>query len=245
MNPVAITITRADGKITDQIQAVRVLTNWGSVRFILKLSLLKRWPHGGPAHHCWARSPPPTASPNRATFVRWTTYTQYTDCCLVASRRVYKLIPATGIGTSGTNYDETDFGYDVMKRQNRQVTPGGTITRTVFEARGLPIGSWVGTDDTGATATNPAGSGPPNNMVQVTGTVYDDGFSGGDGNPTQQTNYVDATGTNDRVTAFLFDFRNRLTDTDGEIDFYEKQYFDNLDRVFKHRAAMTRPSPAT
>ena len=36
------------------------------------------------------------------------------------------------------------------------------------------------------------------------------------------------------VTTFLYDFRDRGTDTDGEIDFYAKQYFDNLDRVFKN-----------
>lgn len=126
-----------------------------------------------------------------------------------------------------------------MKLQNRVVTPGGTITRTVFEARGLPIGKWVGTNDTGATSINPAGSGPPNNMVQVTGMVYDNGITGGDGNVTQQTDFVDASGTNDRVTAFLYDFRNRQTDVDGEIDFYAKQYFDNLSRVHKNERLNT------
>ena len=120
-----------------------------------------------------------------------------------------------------------------MDRQNRVVSPGGTITRTVYDALGRPIGTWVGTNDTGATSSNPAGSGPPNNMVQITGLVYDNGLAGGDSNITQQTAYVDTSGTNDRVTAYLFDFRNRQTDTDGEINFYAKQYFDNLDRIFK------------
>ena len=156
-----------------------------------------------------------------------------TDCCLVASRRVYKLIPSSGTGVSGTNYDETDFGYDVMDRQNRVVSPGGTITRTVYDAPGRPIGSWVGTNDTGATASNPAGSGPPNNMVQITGLVYDNGLAGGNSNVTQKTDYVDAAGLNDRVTTFLYDFRDRQTDTDGEINFYEKGHYDNLDRLVK------------
>ncbi len=134
---------------------------------------------------------------------------------------------------SGTNYDETDFGYDVMHRQNRVVSPGGTITRTVFDAPGRPISTWVGTNDTGATSSNPTGSGPPNNMVQISGLVYDNGLAGGESNVTSQTDYVDATGLNDRVTTFLYDFRDRQTDKDGEIDLYAKQYFDNLDRVFK------------
>jgi RHS repeat-associated protein len=71
-------------------------------------------------------------------------------------------------------------------------------------------------------------------MVQITGTVYDNGLAGGDGNATQETKYVDATGTNDRVTTILYDFRDRRTDTDGEINFYARQYFDNLDRVYQN-----------
>ena len=91
---------------------------------------------------------------------------------------------------SGTNYDESDFGYDVMKRQNRVVTPGGTITRTVFDALGRPIATWVGTNDNGATSTDPTGGhATGNNMVQITGLVYDNGLAGGDSNVTQQTAY--------------------------------------------------------
>lgn len=82
----------------------------------------------------------------QSAYVRWKT-TQYSDCCFVAGQRVYKLIPSSGTGSSGTNYDETDFGYDVMKRRYRTVTPGGTITDLVYEARGLVVGVWVGTND--------------------------------------------------------------------------------------------------
>jgi hypothetical protein len=55
------------------------------------------------------------------TFAQWSYVqlqtTQYTDCCFAASQRFYKLIPASGAGTSGTNYDEIDFGYDVMRTE--------------------------------------------------------------------------------------------------------------------------------
>jgi rfaE bifunctional protein nucleotidyltransferase chain/domain len=54
---------------------------------------------------------------------------------------------------------------------------------------------------------------------------------GGDGNLTKQTQHVDASTA--RVTSFTFDWRNRRTDTDGEIDFYEKVTYDNLGRVTK------------
>ena len=71
----------------------------------------------------------------QSSYIRWTT-NQYTDCCFLASTRVYHTIPSSGEGSEGTNYDQTQFGYDCQKRRNRQVTPGGTITRTVFDARG-------------------------------------------------------------------------------------------------------------
>jgi len=238
INPVSITITDADGRITDQIQAVR--TNSSSSSSSSSSSPPSQGGAGGVA----VTSPGALSATDtfpQSSYVRWTT-TQYSDCCFVASRRVYKLIPATGAGVSGTNYDETDFGYDVMKRQNRVVTPGGTITRTVFDALGRPIGTWVGTNDNGATSTDPTGGGASgNNMVQVTGLVYDNGLAGGDSNVTQQTAYVDATGTNDRVTTFLYDFRNRRTDTDGEIDFYQRVYYDNLDRTFQTDRYNTSP----
>ena len=133
---------------------------------------------------------------------------------------------------SGVNYDETDFGYDIMFRQNRQVTPGGTITRTVFDVRDNASQSWVGTNDTGATDNDPTGGGAPgNNMVQVIGNVYDNSQPGGDNNLTQLNQYVDSSTT--RVTNFLFDWRDRNTDIDGEVDYYEKSYYDNLDRVLR------------
>jgi hypothetical protein len=54
---------------------------------------------------------------------------QYGNDNLLASRRAYKLIPASGQGSSGTNYDQTNTGYDLMKRPNRSATPGGTVAQ--------------------------------------------------------------------------------------------------------------------
>jgi YD repeat-containing protein len=90
-----------------------------------------------------------------------------------------------------------------MKRRNRTVTPGGTITDLVYDARGNIIGTYIGTNDDGATETDPTGGGvdPENNMVIVTGNEYDGGAAGGDGNRTQVTQYVDSTTT--RVTVRL------------------------------------------
>jgi len=176
----------------------------------------------------------------QSSYVRWAT-TQYANTYFVASQRVYKLIPVSGTGTSGTNYDESDFGYDVIMRQNRVVTPGGTITRTVYDARSNPAQVWVGTNDTGATDNDPSGGGAPgNNMVQVTGNQYDNGLGGGDNNLTMLTQYVD--GSTSCVTTLLYDWRDRCTDTDGEVDFYQKVYYDNLNRQIKAERYDMTPS---
>jgi hypothetical protein len=53
-----------------------------------------------------------------------------------------------------------------MKRRNRSVTPGGTITFNVLDVRGLVASTYIGTDDAGATETDPTGGGAlGNNMV--------------------------------------------------------------------------------
>ena len=65
------------------------------------------------------------------------------------------------------------------------------------------IATYAGTDESGATETEPTGDGanPNNNMVLVTCYEYDNGLAGGDGSLIQQTLHVDATET--RVTAFV------------------------------------------
>jgi hypothetical protein len=185
---------------------------------------------------CWSRSRPreprPPASGKlqasdtfaQSSYVAWTT-NQYTECCVLDSTRGYHTIPASGEGQSGTHYDQTDFQHKSPQIMNWRKTPGGTITFKVFDARGNPTKVYVGTDDTGATVGDLTGGGAQgNNMVLVTENQYDGGSVGGDGNLTQQTQHVDASTT--RVTSFTFDWRNRRTDTDGEVDFYEKVYYD-------------------
>lgn len=174
VNPVSITKRDAAGKVLEQISAVRSSTSG-------KLE--------------------PTDSFPQTSYVRWTT-TQYTDCCFAASQRVYHTIPASGPGSSGTNYDESDYGYDVMKRQNRTVTPSGTITYRVFDPRGNAIAVYIGTNDNGATDEDPIGGGAfGNNMVLVTAHEYDGGTAGGDGNLTETVQHVDAVAT--RTTSFV------------------------------------------
>jgi hypothetical protein len=174
VNPVSITKSDKAGKVLEEIQAVRASTSG---------KLL--------ASDTFAQS----------SYVRWST-TQYSDCCHESSRRVYHAIPASGEGDEGTNYDQSVFGQDSLGRQNRTVSPGGTITRTVFDARGQAVKIYVGTDDTGATESDPTGGGATgNNMVLVTEYEYDGGAAGGDGLLTKETQHVSASET--RVTEYL------------------------------------------
>lgn len=212
INPVSISQMDSDGRVVDQISATRAST---------------------------AGKLQPTDTFPQSTWVRWN-HNDYDDQNNLDFSRAYHLIPSSGEGSSGTNYDQTDYGYDAMDRQNRVETPGGTITRTVYDVRGLVVERWVGTNDTGATDNNPAGSGAPNNMVKVQSNVYDNGESGGDGNLTSQTAYVNDSAT--RVTQYAYDFRNRRTAEQGEVDYYAAYTLDNLNRTVKTERRNTNAS---
>jgi len=134
INPVQITVSDGVGRVTDQITAVRSSATG-------PLSASDSFP--------------------RSSWVRWT-HNQYTVGGILAYQQVYFLIPASGPGTGGTNYNETDYLYDAMKRAVRVQAPGGTITWYVFSPQGDLLQTWMGTNDTGASIGNPGGSGAPN-----------------------------------------------------------------------------------
>jgi hypothetical protein len=207
VNPVSITQLDDDGRSIGQISATRGTT----VESAGALSASDSYP--------------------QSSWVRWST-TTYDDEGDVASTQVYFNIPTSGAGAAGINFNQTVLGYDSMDRQNRIVSPGGTITRTVFDVRNNAVQTWVGTNDVGATDADPTGGGAAgNNMVLVSQNQFDGGFASGDGNLTQTRSPVDANPDNDRITTFAYDWRNRQTNMDGE----ENQHFvytlDNLNRV--------------
>jgi YD repeat-containing protein len=146
---------------------------------------------------------------------------------------------APNLGTEGVNYYRTRYGYDQHGQQNMVKTPTGTITRTVYGGWDQPLGVWVGTNDTGATNLDPTGGGAAgNNMVQVSAFVYDGGGVG-DGNLTQQTQFV-GLGAPARVTALYYDWRDREVASKDGVQASENDgthrpivYFtlDNLDEV--------------
>ncbi|MBL9090226.1 MAG: IPT/TIG domain-containing protein [Planctomycetaceae bacterium] len=211
VNPVQITKSDDLWRPVDQISAVRASTV-------------------GPLE--------PTDTFPQSTWVRWTRQA-YDDASHLVSSRAYHTIPVSGEGTEGTNYDETLYGYDERDRQNRVRSPGGTITRTVYDVLSRSIATWVGTDDEGATNDDPSGASSSgsansgNNMVVVTESAYDEGQDGGDSNLTQVIQHVDDTTV--RVTNYEYDWRNRQEFIDGEEDFFQQSIYDNLDRPVEVR----------
>ena len=54
----------------------------------------------------------------------------------VDEARAYHVIPGSGLGSSGTNYDATTFGYDDAGHRRRVKKADGTIERTVYDGIG-------------------------------------------------------------------------------------------------------------
>ncbi len=106
------------------------------------------------------------------------------------------------------------------------VNPLGTITDYVYDTRGRVSSVWVGTNDSPSSGTwSPSNNASPCNMVQVTANQYDGG-SVGDGTLTQVTTYVDSSSSDNRVSQYWYDWRDRLTaskdgvassETDGDL----------------------------
>ena len=158
-------------------------------------------------------------------YTRWTA-NQYSKTRLVKTA-VYFLIPSSGttdsngfVGAASTAgsqgvatgyYNLTTYGYEsfsdttgvLMGRQNKAQGPGGTITRAVLDVLGRSTATWIGTDASGATDSNPGNNGAgTNNMVQISGGTWDV-----DGNLLQAAAYV--SGSNARITSYGYDWRDR------------------------------------
>ncbi len=198
----------------------------------------------------------------QTAFARWSV-SLFNNQSQLTATRLYHTIPSSGDGSSGTHYDETTYGYDALGRQNRVTSPGGTITRTVFDTWSRAVCVYLGTDDSGATDLDPTAGREPcsaaagsssssssassasgsanNNMVLVSQQQYDDtgctGCGGGSGGQlVSTTQHVDASTT--RVTERQYDWRGRQEYVIPPADdqgrtVYTRYDFDNLDQVTK------------
>ncbi|HRQ87542.1 MAG TPA: RHS repeat protein, partial [Bacteroidia bacterium] len=175
-------------------------------------------------------------------WTRWTKYF-YDAWGRVTKTRIYHRIPKSGEGFRGEHYYESRTGYDDLGRVIRQQTPGGTLTRLVYDSEGRLASIWVGTNDRQATPGDPTGGGASrNNMVVRFSYEYDHGQPGGNGLLTRRTEHVDADPLNDRVTEYTYDYRGWLDEThrsDGTTLFIEKNFYDNQGSVIQMDAYHT------
>lgn len=215
LGPVTIRLLDADGNTTDDIQAV-------------------------PGCQCGPLGPNTFNNegglPPRSAWTRWTS--RLLDVWgRVLENRIYYRIPESGQGVENQDYNATRFSYDVMGNQVRSVSPGGTITRTVYDSRALKLAVWIGLNDVGATNDDPSGGGAPgNDMKPVWLGQYDGGDDGEDGNLTLVTQPVNDDSALDRVTSMTYDFRDRqvsTTQNDGVRSYITTQEYDNLDQVIE------------
>ncbi len=212
VNPVSVEIDNLDGQITDYIQATVGVLESGGVQWSAAGSAASEVTFslsGGtsPADVLATIGSfhPSSGYMNQSSYTAWTTY-QYSHKQLV-SECDYFLIPSTGTGSAGVNYDEMQYGYNANGRQDMTETPNGTYTWNVLDANGDVLSTWVGTNDTGATDMDPtggaAGLAAGNNMVEVSSSAYDP-----DGDVTSTTAYVDSNPADDRTTSYGYNWRD-------------------------------------
>lgn len=171
----------------------------------------------------------------RDQWTKWT-HNRIDDWGVLRGRRVYFKIPESGDGFLGEDYTESRLDYDSQGRLYREIAPSGTITQRIYNELGWELEQWVGTNDNGATESDPQGEGAPgNNMVRVVTKEYDNGTSGGSGLLTSETYHVVADGaTGDRIIQYIYDSKNRISEihtNDGATEYIETRSYDNLDRV--------------
>jgi hypothetical protein len=212
-NPVSITKMDPDGRVLDNIQAVRL-----SPGYFSHAGGHRRPSRPSPDEFAESQGPlSPGDSFPQISFVRWT-QNVYNDAGDQVGVRRYTSIPAIGPGRRGENYDESRFGYDLMNRPNMVRSFGGTIVRQVYDVRDNVTQVFVGTEDQGATDEAPDGFGAPgNNMKNTVSNFFDDGNpAGGNNLLTSTVRHID--GTNDYRDDFYYDFRNRRNGTTNWIN---------------------------
>jgi RHS repeat-associated protein len=128
----------------------------------------------------------------------------------VDESRAYHLIPGSGSGSSGTNYDATLFGYSNSGKLWRVKKPDGTIERTVFDGIGRQTARHTGTNDYSFAGGESSG---PDDTIKVDDRAYDDSLSApfaGNNNVSIRTQYIQSGSSGEREWTNTYDIRGRL-----------------------------------
>ena len=213
--PVSYTVTNLAGQV--EVQAVVALTSNESTTAL--------------SGHVDETDADPITAMDLGTVAQMSTNIYSTAGTQLSESRAYFLIPGSGAGTEGTNFDATYFGYDDSGRRRRVKDPTGTIRRTVFDAIGRVSSSKLGTNDYGEAGGE--GSGP-NNMVTVSEVVYDSGGDKGNSFVTKRTLFIQDSATGDRETTFAHDVKGRVilqTNPPGTDPKFVLNKYDHMGRL--------------
>ena len=152
-------------------------------------------------------SDPITAIDGLGTLCRLTTSIYSETGSTLQESRLYFDIPASGVGTDGTNYDPTLFGYDDMGRRVRVKEASGTISRSVYDSAGRQVAQWTGTNDSTFAGGESSGT---DDMVKVSEVEFDGGSDDGNGLVTKRTLFVEGSTTGKRETTYQHDLFGRV-----------------------------------
>ena len=114
------------------------------------------------------------------------------------------LSTATNLGTEGTHFLRTRYGYGTLGEANRVESSDGSIARSVIDGLGRTLGEWIGSDDSVTGVWSPSN---PGLMEQITSYEYDNGGVG-IGNLTAMTTHTGSSSP-DRNQAIQYDWRGR------------------------------------
>jgi RHS repeat-associated protein len=169
----------------------------------------------------------PIQAVSTGTVAQMTTFIYDDAGTQLNEQRRYFVIPGSGAGTAGTNYDSTLYGYDTMGRRWRVKESSGTIYRTAFDLRNNVTDRWIGTNDHSFTGGESSGT---DDMVKTQSVVFDGGSAGGNGWATQRTLFVQDSSTNQRQTSFTNDYRGRRILDATPLAPYALHLYDNRSR---------------
>lgn len=126
--------------------------------------------------------------------------------------------------------DESTFAYDNMGRMIRSVDPTATINRTNYDTIGRVQSHTIGTNDTGLTGSTTTGT---SNMFTTDDTYFDGATTSTlvDGENSYVTRHIlhptSPTGSDNRETNYLNDFRGRAVVVNGPLAPYIVTLYDN------------------